>query len=125
MKRVGIIVLVVILCFSIVGCDKDNLFSLVGKWEMSNISYTTAGAKFDQTLSNNEKGYIIFEEDNTFYTMEFGTVSSIGNWTLIENGTLICTTSNGNSLILDITVENSNMILMENSGEYQRWKKVK
>ena len=105
------------------GCNNDKDFSLVGKWEMSNYSNTTDGPEFDETLSDDEKAYMIFEEDSTFYTMELGRLDAIGKWKLLENKFLVFDLS-GNELTLDIIVESTDMLLVESAGEYQRWRRV-
>ena len=90
---------------------------------MSNYSDTVDEVKFDETLSDDEKAYMVFEEDNSFYTMELGMLDANGSWKLLENKFLVFN-FNGNELTLDITVENEDMIIVENSGEYQKWRKI-
>ena len=90
---------------------------------MSNYSDSIDGVKFDESLSDDEKAYMVFEEDSSFYTMELGMLDANGSWKLLENKFLVFD-FNGNELTLDITVESADMILIENSGEYQRWKRV-
>ena len=123
MKKLFVILLIGMLCFSMVGCDNDESFSLIGKWEMSDYSDTVDELKFDETLSDDEKAYMVFEEDNSFYTMELGRLDASGSWKLLENKFLVFN-FNGNKLTLDITVEDEDMIIVENSGEYQKWRKV-
>ncbi len=123
MKKLIVLLLVGIFCFSIAGCNNDRAFSLVGKWEMSNYSNSANGAEFDETLSDDEKAYVIFEEDSTFYTMELGMLDAGGKWKLLEDKFLVFD-FNGNELTLDITVENTDMVIVENAGEYQRWRRV-
>jgi len=123
MRRFLVTLLVVVFCFSLVGCGSSKSFSMIGKWEMSNYSDSIDGVKFDESLSDDEKAYMVFEEDSSFYTMELGMLDANGSWKLLENKFLVFD-FNGNELTLDITVESADMILVENSGEYQRWKRV-
>ena len=37
---------------------------------MGDYSDTVNEVKFDEALSDDEKAYMVFEEDNSFYTME-------------------------------------------------------
>jgi len=90
---------------------------------MSNYSDSIDGVKFDESLSDDKKAYMVFEEDSSFYTIELGMLDANGSWKLLENKFLVFD-FNGNELTLDITVESADMILVENSGEYQRWKRV-
>ena len=55
--------------------------------------------------------------------MELGMLDANGSWKLLENKFLVFD-FNGNELTLDITVESDDMIIVENSGEYQKWRKV-
>ena len=104
-----------------IGCNKD--FSMVGKWEMSSFSDTADGTEFDETLSDDEKAYIVFEEDSTFYAMEFGSLDGDGNWKLIDDKFLVFDLDDM-ELELDIVVESADMVLVENQGQYQRWRRV-
>ncbi len=123
MKKLIALLLIGIFCFSMAGCNNDRAFSLVGKWEMSEYSDSANGTEFDSTLSDDEKAYMIFEEDSTFYTMELGLLDASGEWKLIEDKFLVFDFS-GNELTLDITVESTDIVLVENAGEYQRWRRV-